>query len=128
MRREPLRVQPSNVWAALSWPKEGRSSSMRSEKFLSRPRSLCCVFCREANLNVSVEFDPSVLTFELLLPRTVTCRLPWQRARFEATCSIGLTFSPSRFLLCGNEEKTFHCWLSTSLIVTQGKRVRVFGR
>ena len=47
---------------------------------------------------------------------------------FGATCFTGSTFFRLRCLLCGNEEKTFPCWSSTSLIVTQGKQERAFRR
>ncbi len=72
---------------------EARSSSTKSENFLPRPRSLCCAFCRNTNLSVSVELDPSELMFGLLRLLTATWRLPSPRARFEATCSTGSTFS-----------------------------------
>jgi DNA-binding NtrC family response regulator len=34
MRKAPLQEQLSDVWAALNWPKEARSSTMKSESFL----------------------------------------------------------------------------------------------
>ena len=48
------------------------------------------------------------------------------RARFAAIFFTALTYFPSRFLPCGNGRKIFPCWLSTSSIVTLGKRERTY--
>ena len=42
---------PSGGWVALSWQKEARSSWMKSEIFLRRPRLPFCGFCKSVNLS-----------------------------------------------------------------------------
>src|SRR5579864_2557796 len=101
---------------------------MKSESFLRRPRSLCCVFCRNTSLNVSVELDPYELIFVSSLLRIVIWRQASPRGHSGATSFTGSTFFPLRYPLSGSEEKTFPCWSSTLSIVTQGKQGRVFRR
>ena len=52
---------------------------------------------------------------------------PLQRVPFVVICSTGSTFFRSRFRLCGNEEKIFPCWSSTSSTVSPGKQERAYG-
>jgi transcriptional regulator with GAF, ATPase, and Fis domain len=45
---------------------------------------------------------------------------------FRSDLFYRLNVFPIEILLCGNEEKTFPCWSSTSSIVTQGRQERAF--
>src|SRR5450755_4710848 len=126
MRRAPSLERCSGAWDGSNLQKEARSSSMKSESFLPRPRLLCCVFCRNTNLNVSAELDPSKQMFEWLLPRTATCSRQYPPEPSAATCFTGSTFSRLIPLLCGNDEKTFLCWSNTSSISARGKRERTY--
>ena len=121
-------VQLSNVRAALNWPKEARSFSMRSGSSPPRPKSLSCVFCRNTNLSVSVELDPSKLTFGSLPLRTAIWRLPSLRACSGAICFTGSTFSQLRCLPCAKEEKIFPSSSGTSSIVLREEQESTFRR
>src|SRR6202008_2910904 len=99
--------------------REARSSSMKSESFLSKPRLLCYAFCKNTNLSVSAELDPSKQIFEWFPPRSVTFGQPSLSATFVATCFTDSTFFRLRYPLCENDGKIFLCWLSALLIVAR---------
>src|ERR1700691_941573 len=128
MRRAPSLGQLSGAWDALNWPKGAQSSSTKLASYLPEPRSLCCAFCRNASLSASAERAPSELMFGLLRLLIATWKLPSLLAYSGATYFTGSTYFRLRYPLCGNEKKTFHCSLSTSLIATQGRQERIFRR
>src|SRR6266700_3607769 len=101
---------------------------MNLESFLPRTRSLFCVFCRNMNSNVLVELELSRRMFGLLLQLIAIWRLLSMRTCSGATYFTGSTSFRLKFLHCENDEKTFPCWSSISLIVTQRKRERAFRR
>src|SRR6266852_2437154 len=117
MRRALSLERCSGAWAVSNWQREARSASTKWGNFLSEPRLLCYAFCKNTNLSVSAERDPSQQMCEWLLPRTATYRRPSLREPFVVTCFTGSTFSRLICLLCGNDEKTFLCWSNTSSII-----------
>src|ERR1700737_1115722 len=104
MRRALLLGQLRGGLDVLSWLKEVRSSSMKSENFPLKPRSLYCAFFRNTNLSVSAALALFELMFGRLPRLTAIWRLPSMPARFVVTCFTGSTFFLLRFLLCESEE------------------------
>ena len=63
---------------------------MKSESFLPRPRSLFCVFCRNTNLNVSVELGSIQTNVRVIAAtnRDLEAAIA-AGVHFVATCFIG---------------------------------------
>src|SRR5689334_18869436 len=83
MRKEHLQAQWSAASAASNSPKEAPFSSIKSANFLPRPRSLSCVFSRNASFSAWVATRCFGRTFASLRQQIVTCRPALMRARSD---------------------------------------------